>query len=134
MIIVRNNIRIVDDSMIMDIQVSTVDELPAINEAIDGVTTEKVSAGSTAQVVRTGVWYTLDEDGTWYDSDGNAADATSNKSSLASPAVIDRGALLGQGKSILTADEPEQIEPEIDEKEQTEKDELDTESEVTEDE
>lgn len=54
MIIVRNKIRIVDDSMIMDIQVSTVDELPAINEAIDGVTTEKVSAGSTAQVVQTG--------------------------------------------------------------------------------
>lgn len=133
MIIVRNKIRI-GDSAIMDIQVSTVDELPAINEAIDGVTTEKVSAGSTAQVVRTGVWYTLDEDGTWYDSDGNAADATSNTSSLASPAVIDRGALLGQGKSILTADETEQTEPEIDEQEQTEPYEPDTESEVTEDE
>lgn len=54
MIIVRNKIRI-GDSAIMDIQVSTVDELPAINEAINGVTTEKVSAGSTAQVVQTGV-------------------------------------------------------------------------------
>ena len=134
MIIVRNKIRIVDDSMIMDIQVSTVDELPAINKAIDGVTTEKVSACSIAQVVQTGVWYTLDENGTWYDTDGQAASTTSNTSSLASPAVIENGALLGAGKSILTADEPEQIEPETDQQEQTEPDELDTESEVTEDE
>lgn len=115
----------------LDLQVSTVAELPAINEEL-GMRL-KVGAGSIAQVIQTGKWYTLDDNGTWYDSDGQAANATSNTSSLASPAVIDKGALLGQGKSILTADEPEQIEPEIDKPEQTEPDELDTGSEVTED-
>lgn len=116
---------------VLDLQVSTVAELPALDEEL-GMRL-KVGAGSIAQVIQTGAWYTLDENGTWYDSDGQAANATSNTSSLASPAVIDKGALLGAGKSILTADEPEQIEPEIDEPEQTEPDEPDTESEVTED-
>lgn len=117
---------------VLDLQVSTVAELPALNEELG--TRLIVGAGSIAQVIQTGAWYTLDENGTWYDSDGAAANATSNTSSLASPAVIDKGALLGQGKNILTADETEQTEPEIDEQEQTETDELDTESEVTEDE
>lgn len=129
-----NNTRYNDGSgrAVLDLQVSTVAELPALNEQL-GVRM-KVGAGSIAQVIQTGSWYTLDENGTWYDSDGAAANATSNTSSLASPAVIDKGALLGQGKNILTADETEQTEPEIDEQEQTETDELDTESEVTEDE
>lgn len=117
---------------VLDLQVSTVAELPALNEEL-GVRM-KVGAGSIAQVIQTGSWYTLDENGTWYDSDGAAANATSNTSSLASPAVIDKGALLGHGKNILTADETEQTEPEIDESEQTEPSEPDTESEVTEDE
>lgn len=117
-----------------DLQVSETSELPAINNVLDGFADLKVGAGSIAQVIQTGAWYTLDENGTWYDSDGQEANATNNTSSLASPAVIDKGALLGQGKSILTADETEQIEPEIDEPEQNEPDELDTESEVTEDE
>lgn len=107
---------------VIDFQASTVAELPSLNEEL-GVRM-KVGAGSIAQVIQTGAWYTLDENGTWYDSDGAAANSTSNTSSFASPAVIDKGALLGQGKSILTADEPEQTEP----------DEPDTESEVTEDE
>jgi hypothetical protein len=33
----------------------------------------KVKAGSIAQVIQSGTFYTLDDDGTWYDSDGNAA-------------------------------------------------------------
>lgn len=117
---------------VLDMQVSTVSELPALGDQL-GIKLI-VCAGSVAQVIQTGGWYTLDDNGTWYDSDGQAASATSNTSSLASPAVIDKGALLGQGKSILTADELEQIEPEIDEPELTESDEPDTESEVTEDE
>lgn len=117
---------------VLDLQVSTVSELPALGDQL-GIKLI-VCAGSVAQVIQTGGWYTLDDNGTWYDSDGQAASATSNTSSLASPAVIDKGALLGQGKSILTADELEQIEPEIDEPELTESDEPDTESEVTEDE
>ena len=119
------------DGCVCDMQVSTISELPALNENVGGIV---ILAGSIAQVIQSGKWVTLDENGTWYDSDGQATNATSNTSSLASPAVIDKGALLGQGKSILTADEPEQTEPEIDELEQTEPDEPDTESEVTEDE
>ena len=101
---------------VLDLQVSTVAELPALNEEL-GMRLI-VGAGSIAQVIQTGEWYTLDDNGTWYDSTGSAANATSNTSSIASPAVIDKGALLGHGKSILTADEPEQTEPEIDEQEQ----------------
>lgn len=119
------------DGCVCDMQVSTISELPALNENVYGIV---ILAGSIAYVIHAGKWYTLDENGTWYDSDGAAANATNNTSSLASPAAIDKGALLGQGKSILTADEPEQIEPEIDEHEQTEPDEPGTESEVTEDE
>lgn len=99
---------------VMDIQVSTSSDLPTLGGAFCGVI---VLAGTCAQVVREGLMLTIDDNGTWYDSDGAAANATSNTSSLASP-------LLGQSKSILTADEAEQAEPV----------EPDTESEVTEDE
>lgn len=105
---------------VMDIQVSASSDLPELGSAFCGVI---VLAGTCAQVVREGLMLTIDDNGTWYDSDGTAANATDSASSLASPAMIDRGALLGNGKSILTADETEQAEP----------DEPDTESEVTED-
>ena len=126
-------INVTKDIKVVDMQVSTVDELPAKNENVGGII---IAPGSIAQVIQTGAWYTLDDNGTWYDSDGAAANATNNTSSLASPTVdIDKGALLGQGKSILTVDEPEQTEPETDEPEQTELDETAAaESEVTEDE
>ena len=32
-----------------------------------------IAAGSIAQVIQSGTFYTLDDNGTWYDSDGNAA-------------------------------------------------------------
>lgn len=92
---------------VLDLQVSTVSELPALGDKF-GIKLI-VMAGSIAQVIQTGKWYTLDENGTWYDSDGAAANATNNTRSLATP---------------VTADEPEQ----------TETDELNTDSEVTEDE
>lgn len=123
-------IDVTKDIKVVDMQVSTVAELPDKNENVGGII---IAPGSIAQVIQTGAWYTLDDNGTWYDSDGQAASETSNTSSLASPAVIDKGALLGQGKSVLTADDPERIESEIIEPEQTEPNELDTESEVTED-
>lgn len=122
-----------DGNTILDLQFSKASDLPTLGGKLDTNDTITVGAGSIAQVIQTGAWYTLDENGTWYDTDGQASSTTSNTSSLASPAVIDKGALLGHGKSILTADETEQIEPEIDELEQTEPDEPDTESEVTED-
>lgn len=59
------------DIKVVDLQVSTIDELPAIGENIDGII---IAAGSIAQVIQSGVYFTLDDDGTWYDSDGNTAD------------------------------------------------------------
>jgi hypothetical protein len=56
---------------VVDIQVSTAAELPAMGETIGY--SMKVKAGSIAQVIQSGAFYTLDDDGTWYDSDGNAA-------------------------------------------------------------
>jgi hypothetical protein len=56
---------------VVDIQVSTAQELPAKGETIGY--SMKVKAGSIAQVIQSGAFYTLDDDGTWYDSDGNAA-------------------------------------------------------------
>ena len=98
-----------DGNAVMDIQVSTVEELPALGEPIDGVTDKNVGKGSIAQVVQIGAWCTLDADGTWYDTDGKAAGSdgeTSNSLNAISqsPAVIDRSALLGGGKSILAPD------------------------------
>lgn len=54
---------------VVDLQVSTAAELPALGDTVDGA---QVQAGSIAQIIQTGQWATLDEDGTWYDSDGNA--------------------------------------------------------------
>lgn len=56
---------------VLDLQVSTVSELPALGQTIGFRL--KLSAGSVAQVIQTGAFYTLDENGTWYDENGNAA-------------------------------------------------------------
>lgn len=56
---------------VLDLQVSTVGELPAIGAEIGY--RMKVSAGSVSQVIQSGVFYTLDDNGTWYDEAGNAA-------------------------------------------------------------
>ena len=55
---------------VLDLQVSTVGELPAIGSVIGKKT---VGAGSVAQVIQAGSFYTLDESGTWYDENGDAA-------------------------------------------------------------
>lgn len=54
-------------SAVLDLQVSTVAELPS------QIGTITVMAGSIAQVIQTGGFYTLDSDGVWYDESGNAA-------------------------------------------------------------
>ena len=58
---------------VVDLQVSTTDELPEENGEITGTPygTILVQVGSIAQVIQTGKWYTLDEDVSWYDDDGN---------------------------------------------------------------
>lgn len=62
-----------EDSAVLDIQVSTVDELPDIGDEVEGY---KIAAGSIAQIVQTGGWYTLDADEKWYDTDGVEAGGT----------------------------------------------------------
>ena len=48
---------------VMDLQVSTVDDLPGEGDTVDGYTP---LPGSIAQVIQTGDFYTLDDDGAWY--------------------------------------------------------------------
>lgn len=54
----------------LDLQVSTTADLPKLNGNVGGF---KVLPGSIAQVIRTGSFYTLDDDGKWYDQSGNTA-------------------------------------------------------------
>lgn len=61
---------ITKDKKVVDLQVSTIKELPTLNQDINTII---VAAGSIAQVIQSGTFYTLDDNGTWYDSDGNAA-------------------------------------------------------------
>ena len=52
----------------LDLQVSTIEELPAIDEEVEGIGTDP---GSIAQLIQTGDWVTLDADGDWYDGSGS---------------------------------------------------------------
>lgn len=54
---------------VVDLQVSAVSDLPALNALIGG---SLIAAGSIAQVIQTGAWYTLDSNGQWYFSGGTA--------------------------------------------------------------
>ena len=54
---------------VLDLQCSAVSDLPALNALVGGAL---VAAGSIAQVIQTGAWYTLDADGQWYFSGGVA--------------------------------------------------------------
>lgn len=69
---------------VMDIQVSTAAELPSLNYVVCGL---KIIAGSIAQVIQTGAWYTLDDNGTWYDTSGNEPSSESDalNASLSAP-------------------------------------------------
>lgn len=59
------NVRSVDGNLnaVLDIQVSETNDLPDIGDSIGGYT---VCAGSIAQIVQTGAFATLDDDGKWY--------------------------------------------------------------------
>ena len=59
-----------EHSVVMDLQVSSSADLPEKDSLVGGA---KVAPGSIAQSIQDGTFYTLDDSGTWYDSDGNAA-------------------------------------------------------------
>lgn len=52
----------------VDIQVSTVPELPDKGDVVSGCV---IAAGSIAQIIQTGAFVTLDDDGNWYDESGS---------------------------------------------------------------
>lgn len=54
---------------VLDLQVSTAAELPTKGASIGFAT--RVAAGSIAQIIQTGEFVTLDDDGDWYDASGN---------------------------------------------------------------
>jgi hypothetical protein len=56
------------DIKVVDLQVSTADELPELGSDVDGII---IAAGSIVQIIQTGEWATLDSDGSWYDESGN---------------------------------------------------------------
>lgn len=51
------------DKKVVDMQVSTAQDLPALNGNVEGII---IAAGSIAQIIQTGAFVTLDDDGTWY--------------------------------------------------------------------
>lgn len=133
--------RLQNSQCVCDLQVSTVYELPDMNENVGGII---ILPGSIAQIIQAEepTFLTLDDDGAWYPKQTE----NSNKSNLSlnaspdlnikresigettpeqTPEQIESEPILGGGKSILNP-EPEYVE-------QPETDDLE-ESEVTEDE
>jgi hypothetical protein len=64
---------ITKDKKVVDMQVSTADDLPDLNENVEGI---MIAAGSNAQVIQSGAFYTLDYNGTWYPFGGTQSAET----------------------------------------------------------
>ena len=64
------NVRSVDGNLnaVLDIQVSETSDLPSAGSTVCGYT---IVSGSIAQIIQEGKFVTLDNDGNWYDEDGN---------------------------------------------------------------
>lgn len=113
---------------VCDLQVSTAEELPALDEQLDTII---FKAGCIAQVIQGGGYYTLDDDGEWYDADGNAASDSADSLSVSPSLSIGK---VGLGKVALEPTEPEAFEPDELEFEDVDKSKpTETEQEVTED-
>ena len=132
MVEVRNVIRIAYDANgnlqhVVDLDVSTAAELPAMGDVVGG---GKVLPTSTANIIQAGAWTRLDEDGKWYAADGSGEVSTEAASALSAPMTL--------GKTVKPdVVEPESFEPDELEEQKIEEEETEpepTESEVTEDE
>ena len=51
---------------VIDLQVSIESDLPTLGGKLDANDNMTVGAGSIAQIIQTGVFATLDDDGKWY--------------------------------------------------------------------
>lgn len=96
--------------VICDMQVSTAAELPAKDEQLD---TMIFKPGCIAQIIESGQWATLDDDGKWYDADGEEVSTDSVSTLNMSPLTL--------GKTVKpSVVVPESFEPDELEQEQTE--------------
>ena len=94
--------------VVADLQASTAADLPAAGDVVDGCV---IMPGSIAQIIQTGQWATLDDDGDWY-ADGEEV-STEQASTLNSAALT-------LGKTVKPAViQPESFEPDELETEQT---------------
>ena len=93
--------RYVDGNLnaVLDLQVSTAEELPDMGDTIGLYT---VAPGSIAQIVQADspTFVTLDDDGTWYPEQSDSSESLN----MSAPKT---SAQLGEGKSVLVQDEPE---------------------------
>jgi hypothetical protein len=70
---------------VLDLQVSTVAELPYLGSTIGF--NEKLGAGSIAQIIQTGDFVTLDANGTWYPEQSDSSASSLNASLSMSPTL-----------------------------------------------
>lgn len=95
--------------VICDMQVSTAAELPAKDEQQDSII---YKPGCIAQIIKSGQWATLDDDGKWYDTDGEEVSTEQASTLNMSPLTL--------GKTVKSAViEPDELETENTETEQT---------------
>lgn len=98
--------------VVCDMQVSTAAELPAKDEKLDSII---FKPGCIAQVIESGQWATLDDDGKWY-ADGSEV-STEQDEDESEP----NSAQLSLGKTVVKTAviQPESFEPDELEQEQT---------------
>ena len=97
---------------VLDIQVSTGAELPTLRSEVSGYI---ILPGSIANVIQTGGFYELDDDGTWYNTDGTGAYSEPAALSMAAPSQSLTQP--GDGQRGLEAEElPTEEEPQTDER------------------
>ena len=109
-----------------ELQWSTASDLPALHDQFDGVV---ICEGTIAQIIQSGQFATLDDDGKWY-ADGSEVSTEQEQEEESEP----NSAQLTLGKTVKPAViQPESFEPDELETEQTETEQTEEPQEVTED-
>ena len=116
MVEVRNVIRISYDSEgalqhVVDLDVSTAAELPAMVDVVGG---GKVLPTSTANIIQTGAWARLDEDGVWYNADGSGEISDDAANTLSAPLTLGKSPTLAKAVADSDGEYIDLTEPEID--------------------
>ena len=92
---------------VVDLQVSTVAELPGKGDVVGG---GKVMPGSTAQIIQADepTWVTLDDNGTWYPEQSSSA------STLSAPLAIGKSPTLAKAVADSDGEYIDLTEPDVD--------------------